>query len=107
MGTQKSSNPRKPAKESKARYLGTIYGNYIGAKMGGTRFGRLVVQYIAGRRDDKLYWVCLCDCGRKVIAYQADLRKGRVKSCDKPECIEKSKIKKKWVDYSILAGKTE
>ncbi len=97
----------KVVKGHAARYTGRMYGTYVGAKLAGQRFGRLIVTKIADRRGNKLYWFCTCDCGREIIAYQADLRKGRVRSCDNPACVAKSKMEKKWVDYSLLAGKTE
>lgn len=52
----------------------------------GLRFGRLVVQHLADCGGEKAgrtrrRWVCVCDCGNRVIASTQDLRKGDVRSC--------------------------
>lgn len=52
------------------------------------RFGRLVAQWPAGRRDkDRVVcWLALCDCGRLIIVRAPHLIKGITKSCG---CLKK------------------
>ena len=51
----------------------------------GMRFGRLVVQERAesgvccGKKTSR--WVCICDCGEKIVTEAHSLRRGRTKSC--------------------------
>ncbi len=47
----------------------------------GQRFGKLIAAKVAERRNDKLYWLCNCDCGRQRVVWSADLKKGRVTHC--------------------------
>lgn len=48
----------------------------------GQRFGRLVVLEKAGAdRNKKVRWRALCECGNEVLAYGANLRQGRARSC--------------------------
>jgi hypothetical protein len=57
----------------------------------GQRFGRLVVQRfscIAIPPSYRSRWVCLCDCGRSLVADGANLRQGLVKSCG---CLRREK----------------
>lgn len=52
--------------------------------MTGQRFGKLVVQVIAGRdKQGNVMWQCLCDCGRQVNVSGTNLRQGRKQSCGK------------------------
>jgi len=57
--------------------------------LAGQRFGRLVVLREAGRRDHKLLWECLCDCGRETCVASRLLRDGRTRSCG---CLQKEMI---------------
>lgn len=50
------------------------------------KFGRLLViekapNRIMGNGDSRRAWLCMCECGNKVVATTLDLRKGDVKSC--------------------------
>lgn len=48
----------------------------------GMRFGRLVaVAPTEERKNKKIMWECLCDCGAKVFVRSGDLPGGKVKSC--------------------------
>ena len=49
--------------------------------MSGKRFGRLVVTAKIGRRAESLYWLCLCDCGKKTSVRGTSLRSGATRSC--------------------------
>ena len=48
------------------------------------RFGRLVVLRVSknrGAQKKQVYWLCQCDCGKKVAYAGGDLRRGEIKSC--------------------------
>lgn len=47
----------------------------------GKRFGKLVVQKYAGKREGVHRWLCLCDCGNQTIVGQTSLQSGKTKSC--------------------------
>lgn len=48
----------------------------------GQRFGRLTVLSREQRNlRGRLQWVCICDCGRKVVILEYNLRDGNSKSC--------------------------
>lgn len=51
----------------------------------GRRFGRLVVQALAGRIMECGYgrycWLCLCDCGRTALVKARTLKDGATQSC--------------------------
>jgi hypothetical protein len=50
----------------------------------GQRYGRLLVIERApnkSAKDTNARWKCVCDCGREVIQYGQDLKKGKVVSC--------------------------
>ena len=48
----------------------------------GQRFGRLLVLEDSGeRKDRKVVWVCLCDCGNIKDVRSGDLKRGHTKSC--------------------------
>lgn len=48
----------------------------------GEKFGRLTVDSLYGRTpNNKLTYLCTCDCGNTVIAIGAELRNGHTKSC--------------------------
>lgn len=51
--------------------------------MAGVRFGRLVVNGLAGKRtaDGLLVWRCKCDCGKAVDVIGKQLRRGQTQSC--------------------------
>lgn len=45
------------------------------------RFERLLVIECAGRSGGRVIWLCLCDCGNKIVARHNNLRSGNTKSC--------------------------
>lgn len=51
----------------------------------GQRFGRLLVQKLAGHtgtgRKRRSIWLCICDCGRETTAQLGHLRSGHTLSC--------------------------
>lgn len=48
----------------------------------GQRFGRLTaISMASGRRDGRLLWNCICDCGTSALATSAALRGGHTRSC--------------------------
>lgn len=60
----------------------------------GERYGRLVVLSRApnkSERDTNARWNCRCACGRAVVAYGQDLKRGKVKSCG---CLNAQRILK-------------
>jgi hypothetical protein len=48
--------------------------------MAGRRYGRLIVLRLRDR-DRGAYWLCRCDCGRKLAVYGGSLRQGITRSC--------------------------
>lgn len=49
--------------------------------MVGCRFGLLTVTSIAPKRNYRIYFNCVCDCGKTHAAYKGNLLSGRVSSC--------------------------
>lgn len=49
--------------------------------MVGKTFGRLTVLKQSPRKSGKIYWSCLCSCGKVVDVEGYHLRSGRTKSC--------------------------
>ncbi len=49
--------------------------------MTGQKCGRLTVLNFAGTRNEKAYWLCLCDCGKQSEVLGKFLRNGTTKSC--------------------------
>ena len=47
----------------------------------GKRFDRLVVEGIAFKKNNRIYWRCKCDCGNEKEVVGADLRRGHTNSC--------------------------
>lgn len=48
----------------------------------GQRFGRLtVLRRVEGKSKGHTSWLCVCDCGNKVVAYGENIRYGRTQSC--------------------------
>lgn len=60
--------------ESRNRYTVDISGN---------RYGSLVVMSrdYSIKRDNRAYWICVCDCGATVSIQGKDLRAGKIESC--------------------------
>lgn len=68
----------------------------------GKRFGRLVVQEYAGKRNGMHRWKCLCDCGNTAVVGQTLLQSGKTKSCG---CLQKEVYSDnfKYVDGTSVA----
>ena len=47
----------------------------------GQRFGKLLVLNKSDKSNRRIYWECLCDCGKKIIVKGDHLRQGHQKSC--------------------------
>lgn len=47
----------------------------------GRRFGRWLVESLAGQRCGKWYWNCVCDCSKKKIVSGTNLTRGKSVSC--------------------------
>jgi len=45
------------------------------------RFGYLIACYRQGSLNGKAAWLCLCNCGARVLARSGDLISGKMKSC--------------------------
>lgn len=45
------------------------------------RFGRLLVVKKAYAQNKKLYWECICDCGKTVFVNTSNLKTNRTQSC--------------------------
>ena len=45
------------------------------------KFGRLTVNSYAGRKNNKTYWNCTCECGNTTIADAYSLKNGSIISC--------------------------
>lgn len=59
--------------------------------LAGQRFGRLVVKYDTGKRQNRqVIWHCVCDCGNEVEILGGNLRKGYTQSCG---CLSKERAK--------------
>jgi len=65
--------------------------------LAGKRPGRLeVLFYVGGNR-----WVCVCECGARVVVLGASLRKGRTKSCG---CLARERATKHGMSRSRAYG---
>jgi len=49
--------------------------------LAGQRFGRLVAMKDVDRKNGKVVWECLCDCGKRINTRSDDLRGGKTRSC--------------------------
>ena len=48
----------------------------------GNKYGKLtVIKRAENTKDGKTRWVCQCECGKEIIAFGTNLRKGNTKSC--------------------------
>ena len=61
----------------------------------GLTFGKLKVLYnIEERKDNKVQWVCECECGKKIIVTSSALLQNKIKSCGcSKESLGEMKIK--------------
>lgn len=68
----------------------------------GQRFGRLVVLYDTGKRnDEKIIWHCKCDCGNNTDVQGSNLITGNTMSCGCLHSINEEKIIKILQKYNI------
>ena len=66
-----------------------LYPEYKGKNGGrlidetGNRYGRLVVLYRSANntKDNKVKWICQCDCGNICEATGKEMRQGKIVSC--------------------------
>jgi hypothetical protein len=57
----------------------------------GQRFGKLIAQEIyKGKKSNRKYWTCLCDCGNIIVVSGTNLRTGQTKSCG---CMKKEHMR--------------
>lgn len=49
--------------------------------MVGQRFGKLIVIKFSHRKNGRIYWECVCDCGNKCVKSGHSLKAGTTKSC--------------------------
>lgn len=47
----------------------------------GLRFGNLTVLVLDGKRKNRSFWRCRCDCGGEAVTTSYDLNSGRTRSC--------------------------
>ena len=47
----------------------------------GKTFGKLTVQSFATRENGQTKWLCLCECGKTIIALHGNLQTGQTQSC--------------------------
>lgn len=55
-----------------------------------SQYGRLTVQKLAYKKNRRLYYTCLCECGRQVDIRKDQLTRGITKSCG---CLQKDVAK--------------
>lgn len=68
----------------------------------GQKFGRLtVVKKSNIRKDRKVCWECLCECGSEIIAVGKGLRLGLIQSCGCLKSVGEEKISKILTDNNI------
>ena len=68
----------------------------------GKKFGRLTVISFDGRRNNKTYWKCKCDCGNDCIASTSCLTSGAVTSCGCKN--EENKANIRTIDKGLVDG---
>ena len=54
------------------------------------KFSRLLVLKKADKKNNKMRWLCKCDCGKELIVDGTKLRNGHTKSCG---CLQKDTIR--------------
>src|SRR5207253_7402294 len=63
-------------------YIRSAGGQFAMIDLAGQRFGRLVALSARGRRKDgRMRWLCICDCGRECEVGGDCLRSGHTRSC--------------------------
>lgn len=69
----------------------------------GRRFGRLLVIEEAEKRNGKIHWKCVCDCGGTSIAATGNLRSGKHVSCG---CYRLERLREEMKGKSNIAHTT-
>ena len=64
----------------------------------GWRFGRLTVVEPAPPLKGRTRWLCICDCGKTVIAKTEHLTAGRTKSCG---CLRRETAKRRMAELNL------
>lgn len=64
------------------------------------RFGRLVARKLV-RGGPRPAWLCVCDCGEKVVRAQGDLRRGDTKSCG---CIKRELLARRNTTHGMAGS---
>lgn len=54
----------------------------------GKKFGMLTAIEVSGRKNKKILWKCVCECGKESIVSKSNLATGQTKSCG---CVGKNK----------------
>ena len=87
-------------KEQYPEYNG-VWGNRS-TREEGNRYGKLVVlyRYYKNNNDNKIQWVCQCDCGNIKVVAGKELRQGKIISCG---CAKTERIKQ--LNYNDLTNK--
>lgn len=49
--------------------------------LAGKKFNKLTVLEIAYKKDNRVYWKCLCECGNTAVVVSSSITRGRTKSC--------------------------
>lgn len=76
----------------------------------GQRFGRLTViaraeNYVSPRGRPDAQWMCICDCGNRLVVRGCHLRNGHTLSCGCWQLKRAADAKKKYNTYRIIGGK--
>lgn len=69
----------------------------------GLKFNRLTVIERDNTRTNGVYWICLCECGKRVSVKAYNLTSGETKSCG---CLNNENIRRKQRNSADLAGQT-
>lgn len=64
----------------------------------GKRFDRLVVECIALKKNNRVYWKCKCDCGNFINVLAYNLTKKQTRSCG---CYNKEKAKERMTKHGL------
>lgn len=71
----------------------------------GQRFGRLTAAWPAGKRKERVLWLCFCECGDPTFASVTNLRRGNTRSCG---CLRRHETARRGhrieVDHVIARG---
>lgn len=69
---------------------GCLKNNHSIEDLTNKHFGRLIVLEVAGRdKNNKIQWLCQCQCGKTTVVRANDLKQGKVLSCG---CLRKKHL---------------